>query len=80
MHDDAPSRTPASSIGGRARSIAPQQAESAPQRILFVLFDGFQPLDLAGPWQAFSSANEEAGKALYQLRTIAATPVISTWE
>ncbi|WP_434648370.1 GlxA family transcriptional regulator [Achromobacter piechaudii] len=48
--------------------------------MLFVLYDGFQPLDLAGPWQAFSSANEEAGKPLYQLRTIAAAPVVATWE
>ncbi len=54
--------------------------ENAPRRVLFMLFDGFQPLDLAGPWQAFSSANEEAGKPLYQLNTIAATPVVSTWE
>lgn len=45
-----------------------------------MLYDGFQPLDLAGPWQAFSSANEEAGKPLYQLRTIAAAPVVATWE
>ncbi len=48
--------------------------------MLFLLYDGFQPLDLAGPWQAFTSANEEAGKPLYQLRTIAATPVVATWE
>ncbi|WAI86441.1 MULTISPECIES: GlxA family transcriptional regulator [Achromobacter] len=48
--------------------------------MLFMLYDGFQPLDLAGPWQAFSSANEEAGQPLYQLSTIAATPVVSTWE
>lgn len=48
--------------------------------MLFVLYEGFQPLDLAGPWQAFSSANEEAGKPLYQLRTIAAAPVVATWE
>ncbi len=48
--------------------------------MVFVLYDGFQPLDLAGPWQAFSAANEESGQALYQLRTIAATPVVTTWE
>ena len=47
---------------------------------MFVLYDGFQPLDLAGPWQAFSSANEEAGRPLYALHTIAATPVVATWE
>ncbi|MGS1106933.1 GlxA family transcriptional regulator [Achromobacter anxifer] len=52
----------------------------APLRVLFVLYDGFQPLDLAGPWQAFSSANEEAGRMLYRLGTIAAAPLVSTWE
>ncbi|WMD23698.1 AraC family transcriptional regulator [Achromobacter seleniivolatilans] len=48
--------------------------------MVFVLYDGFQPLDLAGPWQAFSSANEEAGRKLYRLSTIAAAPVVTTWE
>ena len=43
-------------------------------------YDGFQPLDLAGPWQAFSSANEEAEAALYQLGTVAAEPVVATWD
>ncbi|RSE82717.1 AraC family transcriptional regulator [Achromobacter denitrificans] len=80
MHDDAPSETPAPSIGGRARPAAPNAAPDAPLRIVFVLYDGFQPLDLAGPWQAFSSANEEAGRPLYRLHTIAATPVVATWE
>lgn len=47
---------------------------------MFVLYDGFQPLDLAGPWQAFSSANDEAGRKLYSLQTIAAAPVVGTWE
>lgn len=47
---------------------------------MFVLYDGFQPLDLAGPWQAFSSANEEACRKLYRLHTIAAAPVVATWE
>lgn len=48
--------------------------------MVFLLYDGFQPLDLAGPWQAFSSANEEAGRKLYRLSTIAAAPVVATWE
>ncbi|WP_258128545.1 GlxA family transcriptional regulator [Achromobacter anxifer] len=48
--------------------------------MMFVLYDGFQPLDLAGPWQAFSSANEEAGRKLYRLSTIAAAQQVSTWE
>lgn len=71
------------SIGPSAGRGAPECAPNAPntpRRVVFVLYDGFQPLDLAGPWQAFSSANEEAGRPLYQLSTIAAAPVVATWE
>ena len=73
-------KTPEPSIGERAPRGAPESAPIAPQRVLFVLYDGFQPLDLAGPWQAFSSANEESGRQLYALNTIAASPVVTTWE
>lgn len=73
-------KTPEPSIGERAPRGAPENAPIAPQRVLFVLYDGFQPLDLAGPWQAFSSANEESGRQLYALNTIAASPVVTTWE
>jgi len=37
--------------------------------IAFLLFDGFQPIDLAGPWQAFATANEEMGALAYRLVT-----------
>lgn len=37
--------------------------------IAFLLFDGFQPIDLAGPWQAFATANEEMGAPAYRLIT-----------
>lgn len=36
----------------------------------FLLFDGFQPIDLTGPWQAFATANEEAGWPCYELVTV----------
>ena len=62
------------------RPRVPIIAPIAPKRVVFVLYDGFQPLDLAGPWQAFSSANEEAEAALYQLGTVAAEPVVATWD
>ena len=39
--------------------------------IAFLLFDGFQPIDLAGPWQAFATANEEVGVPIYSLITTA---------
>ena len=25
----------------------------------FPVFDGFQPIDLSGPWQAFTTANDK---------------------
>lgn len=34
------------------------------------MFDGFQPIDLSGPWQAFATANEEAGSPCYELGTV----------
>jgi transcriptional regulator GlxA family with amidase domain len=39
--------------------------------VTFLLFDGFQPIDLAGPWQAFATANEEVGALAYRLVTTA---------
>lgn len=35
------------------------------------MFDGVQPIDLAGPWQAFATANEEVGVPIYRLITVA---------
>ena len=80
MHDDAPSEKPDPSLCGATGTRVPIIAPIAPKRVVFVLYDGFQPLDLAGPWQAFSSANEEAEAALYQLGTVAAEPVVATWD
>ncbi|WP_183002815.1 GlxA family transcriptional regulator [Achromobacter sp. UMC71] len=79
MHDDAPLHNENASVGGRAGERAPNAAAIAPKHIVFLLYDGFQPLDLAGPWQAFSAANEEGG-ANYRLTTVAAAPVVATWE
>ncbi len=76
MHDDAPSQNGTASVAPGAGARAPNTPTIAPKRIVFLLYDGFQPLDLAGPWQAFSGANEEGG-AGYQLSTVAATPVVA---
>lgn len=35
----------------------------------FLLYEGLQPIDLSGPWQAFTTANEEAQRVLYSLST-----------
>lgn len=43
---------------------------AAPIGVRFLLFDGFQPIDLAGPWQAFATANEAAGSPCYELGTV----------
>ncbi|MGE8657194.1 MAG: GlxA family transcriptional regulator [Achromobacter sp.] len=79
MHDDAPSLNGSASVDRRVGAQAPHAGTIAPKRIVFLLYDGFQPLDLAGPWQAFSGANDEGG-AGYQLSTVAATPVVGTWD
>lgn len=47
----------------------PKARHVAPIDVLFLVFEGFQPIDLAGPWQAFSTANDELGQVLYRLRT-----------
>src|SRR5689334_1486637 len=55
----------------------------APKRVAFVVFPGIQSLDLAGPFEVFSGANEvraHAGQApAYELRIVARTsePVAS---
>ncbi|MEZ5894355.1 MAG: GlxA family transcriptional regulator [Parvularculaceae bacterium] len=41
---------------------------TAPRRLLFVIYEGFEFLDLAGPASVFSAANEVAGETLYELR------------
>ncbi|MGP9766659.1 GlxA family transcriptional regulator [Halomonas sp. AOP13-D3-9] len=47
----------------------PKTGEIAPIHIGFLVYPGFQPIDLSGPWQAFSTANEELGQPLYLLAT-----------
>ncbi len=42
--------------------------------ILFLAYPGVQPLDLAGPYQAFTSANEEAGSEQYRPCVAAEAP------
>jgi transcriptional regulator GlxA family with amidase domain len=39
------------------------------RRVLFVVFDGVQSLDLTGPLEVFATADREAGGDAYQLRT-----------
>lgn len=56
----------------------PETGRIAPIDITFLLFEDFQPIDLAGPWQAFVSANEESGQRRYRLATCGATDVAAT--
>lgn len=44
----------------------------------FLVFEGFQPIDIAGPWQAFATANDELGHVRYQLLTCAASGLATT--
>lgn len=56
----------------------PKVGASAPISVLFLVFEGFQPIDLAGPWQAFTTANEVLGQARYRLLTCGAGGVAAT--
>lgn len=49
----------------------PKTTVRVPIEVCFFLFDGVQPLDVAGPWQAFSTANEVGGAVRYSLTTSA---------
>jgi transcriptional regulator GlxA family with amidase domain len=42
-----------------------------PQDILILAYDGAQPIDIAGPLQAFVTANEAAGRGAYRVRVAA---------
>lgn len=42
--------------------------------VLFLIYPGAQPIDLSGPFQAFASANEEAGCDRYRLTIAAVEP------
>jgi len=56
----------------------PKAGECAPKLVAFLVFDGFQPIDLAGPWQAFATANEEVGVPAYRLVTVALKDAVTT--
>ncbi|ODP31139.1 GlxA family transcriptional regulator [Pandoraea sp. ISTKB] len=45
-----------------------------PRRIVFVVYDGYQPLDLTGPMQVFALANRDSPAPPYVLTTVAARP------
>lgn len=65
---------------GRGPDPLPQRAEdgarppAAPRDVLFLIYPGAQPIDLSGPFQAFASANEEAGGDRYRLTIAAIEP------
>jgi transcriptional regulator GlxA family with amidase domain len=42
--------------------------------VLFLVYPGAQPIDLSGPFQAFTTAEEEAGGGVYRLRVASMTP------
>ncbi|GAB2462604.1 GlxA family transcriptional regulator [Comamonas humi] len=65
-------------MGGARLISAPKTTAIAPIRIAFLVFEGFQPIDLSGPWQAFTTANEESGRMLYELVTCGAQAVAAT--
>jgi transcriptional regulator GlxA family with amidase domain len=41
------------------------------KEILILAYEGAQPIDIAGPLQAFATANEEAGREAYRVRVAA---------
>ncbi|WP_257624908.1 GlxA family transcriptional regulator [Variovorax boronicumulans] len=47
-------------------------------RVAFLVFPHFQPIDLSGPWQAFTTANEELGHVAYELSTFGPQATAST--
>lgn len=59
-----------------AAPAVPKTREFAPKAVAFLLFEGFQPIDLAGPWQALETANEEAGRMVYALSTVGASALV----
>jgi transcriptional regulator GlxA family with amidase domain len=65
-------------VNGEKYTSTPKFTAHAPIRVAFVLFRGFQPIDLSGPWQAFTTANAELGYALYLLTTCSIDHVVET--
>src|SRR5690242_3287153 len=54
-----------------ASSWAPQTDEVTARRIVFVIFDGLQPIDLVGPHEVFSYAERLAPDGEYQCQVAA---------
>ena len=52
------------------------------ERVVIVAYDGVQPIDVAGPHEAFSFANDalaERGRPpAYELAVVAATPEVTS--
>jgi transcriptional regulator GlxA family with amidase domain len=42
-----------------------------PKTIVILIYEGAQPIDIAGPLQAFATANEEAGGEAYRMKVAA---------
>ena len=42
-----------------------------PKTIIILVYEGAQPIDIAGPLQAFATANEEAGGEAYRVKVAA---------
>jgi transcriptional regulator GlxA family with amidase domain len=55
----------------------PQAGSVTPQRIVFVIFDGFQSLDLVGPHEVFQNASRLTGGYRCEIVAPAAGPVAS---
>jgi transcriptional regulator GlxA family with amidase domain len=50
----------------------------AARRIVFLLHDGLNSIDLAGPVEVFHTADQEVGRGAYELVTVAAQPTVRT--
>src|SRR3546814_16114520 len=56
------------------RMLGPMAARSRPHRVVFVVFEGLQGLDLVGPLEVFADANDGLGRAAYELTVAAVEP------
>src|SRR3546814_20436115 len=54
--------------------LGPMAARSRPHRVVFVVFEGLQGLDLVGPLEVFADANDGLGRAAYELTVAAVEP------
>src|SRR3546814_2689190 len=60
--------------GVARRMLGPMAARSRPHRVVFVVFEGLQGLDLVGPLEVFADANDGLGRAAYELTVAAVEP------